>query len=183
MRPSYQFWSTRRVNETNSPFFSDSSISDWATKLYLARAWPSVGFRMGMTGTVPSFEIIWCINKNVFELCNYRVSVYRVASSIRLGKKVTTHIYILDRQETDCAIVLALIPVLVDLTTNVQNVAFLERELPAIKSCDIHEKKTQHLNSMEISPTYLGDWLWKLNKALPTVPGKFTGDLGVNGIS
>lgn len=38
IRPSYQFWSIRRVNETNSPFFNDSSISDCATKLYLARA-------------------------------------------------------------------------------------------------------------------------------------------------
>lgn len=37
-RPSYQFWSTLRVNETNSPFFNDSSISDCATKLYLALA-------------------------------------------------------------------------------------------------------------------------------------------------
>jgi len=36
--PSNQLPSTRRVKVTNSPLFKESSMPDWAWKLYLARA-------------------------------------------------------------------------------------------------------------------------------------------------
>lgn len=55
--PSNQLSSTRRVSTTNSPLCNDSSIADWAWKLNLARARPSVGFLFGHR--TPSFEMIW----------------------------------------------------------------------------------------------------------------------------
>jgi len=55
--PSNQFPSTRRVRVTNSPLFKESSMPDWAWKLYLARAWPSDGRLDGVRA--PSRLTIW----------------------------------------------------------------------------------------------------------------------------
>lgn len=55
--PSNQLSSTLRVITTSSPFASESSRWVWATKLYLARAWPSWDLR-GVVLAV-SYVTIW----------------------------------------------------------------------------------------------------------------------------
>lgn len=56
-RPSNQFGSTRRVNETSSPLFKDNSNAVCARKLNFARACPSDGFLIG--GRTSSFVTIY----------------------------------------------------------------------------------------------------------------------------